>query len=193
MPLARSLIAILAVIWAAACNSGQDRCDGNVVVRCTADEWFGTNCSSEDCGDSFCVEAEVGVYFNVLCAPEREPRAECLLVEAPDVNGNFYSTCGGSEKLRCSAGYLIETFDCGGPDLCHVAVSPRGDRNVHCILSATQDPRCLPIPEQDYFNGIMPVCDGTLALGCFDGFLAKMEDCAATGGTCQDGQCKPST
>ena len=38
--------------------------------------------------------------------------------------------------------------------------------------------------------GITPICDGAFALGCFDGHLTTIEDCAAMGRTCQDGHCK---
>lgn len=189
MPLARSVVAIIAAVAAPACGPAEDHCEGNTAVRCTSDEWLGSNCNSEDCGEAFCVEPEVGNYLHVLCAPEPEPRLECLDEEL-EVNSSGYWTCAGAEKYFCRGGYLLHTTDCGAPELCHVGLDYSGGRDFHCILSATQDPRCLPLLENEYFGSIMSTCDGTLSLGCFDGYLATVEDCAATGSTCQDGYCR---
>jgi hypothetical protein len=189
MLLARIVVAMVAIVVASACGPGPDHCDGNVAVSCGTDEWGATHCSSKDCGKEFCVEAMAGPSHGVLCAPEPEPRLECLDEEL-HANSSGYWTCVGGEKYSCSSGYRLDTTDCGAPELCHVGFDHDGDRNVHCILSAKQDPRCLPLPERNYFIGIMPICDGTLALGCFDGYLTTVKDCAATGETCQDGGCR---
>lgn len=189
MLLARSVVAIIAAVVVPSCG-GRDHCDGNVAVLCGSNEWGASHCSSEDCGEKFCVEAKLGEVPDVLCAPEPEPTLECLDEEL-HTDSTGYWTCVGAEKYFCSGGYRHSTTDCGAPELCHVGFIPNGDRHVHCILSAMQDPRCLPVPERNYFIGIMPICDGTLALGCFDGYLTTMEDCATTGGTCKDGHCRP--
>jgi hypothetical protein len=187
--LTRSIVVIAAFVAAPACGPDPDHCEGNVAVQCGTDEWGATHCSSEDCREGFCVEVKAGPLHGVQCAPEPEPRLACLDEEL-HANATGYWTCVGAEKYSCSGGYRLATTDCGAPELCHVGFAHNGNRNVHCILSAIQDPRCLPLPDRNYFIGIMPICDGMLALGCFDGYLTTVEDCAATGGTCQDGNCR---
>jgi hypothetical protein len=184
----RILLAFV-LLMAGGCRP-EDHCDGNVLVICGTDKRAPRSCTRTDCGSQYCVEAEPGLGFEAaFCAPDPEPTPACL-DEALHAGASGYATCVGAERYHCSGGYRRASRSCGSPELCHVANDVAGHRHVHCILSATQDPRCLPLPDRTYQSGIMPLCDGALALACFDGYLTSMEDCAATGSRCESGYCR---
>ena len=183
----RSWLLLAAVL--AGCGPAPDHCEGNVAVRCGTDEWSAESCDREDCGAEFCVESALDLREEpvVLCSPERETRPECLDAEL-QARSNLYRICVGPDHVVCSFGYAINVIECGSPDLCHEFFDDSGDRNVSCILSTTRHPKC-PLGG-NYASGMISVCDGSLALTCFDGYLTRMEDCTAQSLPCDQGYCR---
>jgi hypothetical protein len=141
------------------CKGRDSYCAGQSVVSCQAD----FRVASYACdAETVCVMPDSGgaampVTSRVaLCAVAAEPDSRC-----PARQG-VAGLCDQNQMLLCDTGFLLSSFEC--PAAC-VEV----DFSTVCVLSSTPDPRCKPGA---------PACDGSQLIGCVEGFLESIEDCA---------------
>lgn len=167
------------------CTSGRAGCDGNVAENCVRvgeDEFdFHTEWARQDCGDSQCLAAPVGLpdgLVEAFCALETTPDPEC----PEELRGvRDAARCLEGRLIEWRYGYRTREFYCGAGTRCvdssTLQFDPKCDSTAFCSTLETPDPSCQP--------GVGTACaDSSTLFYCECGFRRNEHECQSPGPSC---------
>ncbi len=135
---------------AASCVS---KCEGDTRVTCgTDDSELRKNCAEQ------ALHCALASGPAAICAASSERVPACA---------KRTSVCEGNWVTTCYDGYPLERLDC---DLAN-KVCFGGSTEAACVVSATAEPKCAE-------QGSTWVCNGDVAIRCFEGRIAAKHDCS---------------